>query len=415
VDGLIALGYSTDDLYQVALTVGPRAPIANHIIHRRQLSLESGDLEGFDRMLSSFEYIGGGEIELFDSFSLNAAISMLDMLVGIEQDALLADYADFVYTNYMDLPYTLPQRVIDLAHEITQGYETDYDRVRALQEYLIRFPYTLMPGRVPRDRDFVDYFLFDGQEGYCVYYASAMVVMTRAIGIPARYVEGFLLPAFRDQETGIFTVTNRNAHAWAEVYLEGFGWLIVETTAPYVYAMYERPFLAATDLFAWGFTDWAYEEYLRQMGLWYAMQGIDGWEPGDIPTGFAVNLPAVEMQVTQAEMWVLAMAAGIALAVLILFYFSAWHGLRWLRLRKVKRMNANARAIYFYREILRITEYWRYPVLNEETTHVYGQRIRYRFTFVNESVYLRDLNEIYYRARYGGEPLTEEEAAFMVD
>jgi len=411
---ITAVRYPPEDIYQVAITIGPRAPIANHLIHRDELSLEIGDLEGFDQMLDSL-YQNDSEIELFDSFSFSSAVSMIDMLTGIGQDALLADYADFVYAHYTALPYTLPQRVIDLAYDITRGYDTDYDRVRALQEYLIQFPYTLMPGVVPRDRDFVDYFLFDGQEGYCVYYASAMVIMTRAIGIPARYAEGFLLPAFRDQETGMFTVTNRNAHAWAEVYFEGFGWLIVETTAPYLYAMYERPFLAATDIFAWGFSDWAYEEYLRQMGLWYMMQGIEGWEPGDVSAGFGMALPAVDVQVTQADIWAMGMAVGGAVFGLIIFYLSVWHGLHWLRLRKVKHMNTNDRAIYYYREILRITEFWRYPILNEETTHEYGQRLRYRFTFVNETVFLRDLNEIYYRARYGGEALSETEAAFMRD
>lgn len=405
--------------YMMTLNIHDRSA-AFHTFLRDDFSAQDGDLEAFDRWIDNYIAVSGGTVEFFGPLStLSSGTAMLNKKMGIGQDLLLAEHADFVRSRYMSLPDTLPQRVIDLAHDITVGYTTDYDRVRALQEYLIQFRYTLNPSPVPRDRDFVDYFLFDGQEGYCVYYASAMVVMTRAIGIPARYVEGFLLPAERDQETGLFTVTNRNAHAWAEVYFEGFGWLIVETTSPYVHAMYERPFFAAGDIFAAGFMDWHwdYEEYLRQMGLWYLyymgaweMDGdfaLGDWTPAGIAAQEPVNLWDVALPV--------AIAVMIAVPSLIAAYLSVWHILRVLRLRRVGRMSPNDMAVYYYKEILRITRYWNYPVLPDETPYEYGQRVRYRFSFVNDSVFIRDLNEMYYRAKYGEFPLTEAEAAFMRD
>lgn len=71
--------------------------------------------------------------------------------------------------------------------------------------------------------------------------------------------------------------------------------------------------------------------------------------------------------------------------------------------------------MYYYREILRITEYWKYPVLPDETPYIYGQRLRYRFAFENDTVFIRDLSELYYRARYGGEQITKKEADYMKD
>ena len=75
----------------------------------------------------------------------------------------------------------------------------------------------------------VSYFVLEAPEGYCVYFASAMAVMARIAGLPARYVEGYL--AVPD-ENGECVVTGRSAHAWAEVYFKGFGWVVFDATPP---------------------------------------------------------------------------------------------------------------------------------------------------------------------------------------
>ena len=399
------------------------------IVGPDQITVGPWDKEGFDNKIFYITYnnvssnnessnnvssaASEGTIEIFNRFDAEGAATLVNLMAAMEKDTILAEYADFVYENYMQLPDTLPQRVIDLAHDIVRYYNTDYERIRALQEFLIQFPYTLLPDPVPHDRDFVDYFLFDGQEGYCVYYATAMVVMTRAIGIPARYAEGFLLPAHRDQETGMFSVTNRNAHAWAEVYLEGFGWLIVETTAPYVFAMYERPFIPA-DIFAWGFMDWANEDYLWQAGLWYAMHGMYtwGWEGEEEPIISGLGTATAE-QAVQIDWRYIIIAAAIAVPGLLVIYLGMWHILWAARIYKLRKMSPTDQIISYYHEILKITEHWSYPILDGETPYTYTNRLRYRFAFVNNTVFLRDLNDIYYRARYGQDPLTEKEAEFM--
>lgn len=89
--------------------------------------------------------------------------------------------------------------------------------------------YDLKTGRMPRgERDFARWFLEESDTGYCVHYATAAVVLLRAAGIPARYVEGYMVETKAGEEVGF---TGEDAHAWAEYYLYGSGWMILEATA----------------------------------------------------------------------------------------------------------------------------------------------------------------------------------------
>jgi hypothetical protein len=91
------------------------------------------------------------------------------------------------------------------------------------------YTYTLDLPPVPRQRDVVDYFLFDLRRGYCDYYASAMVVLARLAGLPARLVTGYASGSY-DSELGVYTVTAADAHSWAEIYFPGIGWVEFEPT-----------------------------------------------------------------------------------------------------------------------------------------------------------------------------------------
>jgi hypothetical protein len=109
--------------------------------------------------------------------------------------------------------------------------QTPYDQARAIESFLHQYPYSLDVSRPPPDVDVVDYFLFDLQTGFCDYFASAMVVMARAVGLPARLGVGFLQqPA---DAAGIQTIRQINAHSWAEIYFPGYGWIEFEPTAPF--------------------------------------------------------------------------------------------------------------------------------------------------------------------------------------
>ena len=111
---------------------------------------------------------------------------------------------------------------------MTDGQSSVYRQVQALADYLKgHCRYTLDVEPVPENVDFVSYFLLQSREGYCTYFATALTVLCRMSGIPARYVEGYLATP---GSSGSAYVTGQNGHAWTEVYFPGFGWLTVEST-----------------------------------------------------------------------------------------------------------------------------------------------------------------------------------------
>lgn len=137
---------------------------------------------------------------------------------------------DEILATYLQLPDDVPSRVIDLALQITDPEASNYQNARLIEAYLRQFEYSLDLPSPPQDRDIVDYFLFDLQKGYCDYYASAMVVLARAVGIPARFAVGYATGGY-DYITNHFVVTEANAHAWVEIYFEAYGWIPFEPTA----------------------------------------------------------------------------------------------------------------------------------------------------------------------------------------
>ncbi|MDR7483233.1 MAG: transglutaminaseTgpA domain-containing protein [Armatimonadota bacterium] len=135
----------------------------------------------------------------------------------------------FITRRYLQLP-ALPARVFALARRLTDGQPTQYDRVMAVNRYLWQhyaYDLTIPPQRRPGDA--VDYFLFEERRGYCEQFASAMVVLLRAAGIPARLVTGYT-PGTLNPVTGLLEVRNSDAHAWVEVYFPRIGWVEFEPT-----------------------------------------------------------------------------------------------------------------------------------------------------------------------------------------
>jgi len=139
-------------------------------------------------------------------------------------------YPDEVSEEYLQLPESLPQRVRTLAGRIAADHDTAYDKAIVIQDYLrSTYPYALEVGAPPAGRDVVDYFLFEGQQGFCSYFASAMTVMLRTQGIPARVATGYALGEY-DYARGAYRIPASAAHAWVEVYFSGIGWVEFEPT-----------------------------------------------------------------------------------------------------------------------------------------------------------------------------------------
>jgi hypothetical protein len=148
-----------------------------------------------------------------------------------ELSADSTDYPTEIRVRYLQLPDTLPQRVKDLAARLTGGATSPYDKALRLQEYLrVTYPYKLDVPAPPPNRDVVDYFLFDAPGGFCSYYATAMAVMLRSQGVPARVVAGFATGEY-DGSLREYRVPAKSAHAWVEVYFPTYGWIEFEPTS----------------------------------------------------------------------------------------------------------------------------------------------------------------------------------------
>ncbi|WP_232718510.1 transglutaminase family protein [Bacillus sp. FJAT-45037] len=137
---------------------------------------------------------------------------------------------------YTQLPGDLPDRVHELAAQLTEDQETRYDQVRAIEAYFQspEFTYETQDVPVPQeDEDYVDQFLFETQRGYCDNFSTSMVVLLRSNDIPARWVKGFTegepVDTLED-DRDVYQVTNGNAHSWVEVHFPGVGWVPFEPT-----------------------------------------------------------------------------------------------------------------------------------------------------------------------------------------
>jgi transglutaminase-like putative cysteine protease len=220
-------------------------------------------------------------------------------------------YPDWVRQRYLALPPDLPGRVKDLAIQLTSTEPTPYDRARAIERYLRKFPYTVDVPRPPLNRDLVDYFLFDLRKGYCDYYASAMVVLARAAGVPARLVIGYASGEY-NLKTKRFMVTKADAHSWVEVYFPNIGWIPFEPTA-------SRP---------------SFEE----------LPGNVSEAPeGTVPSPETPRIP--EVKSTSLEWLILPGVAALAVALVIAWAFYDW---LWLR-----RRSERAAAVEVYRRMRR--------------------------------------------------------------
>ena len=120
--------------------------------------------------------------------------------------------------------------VARLAHDVATGAVSPADRARAVERFLkTRYAYTL---DVPGGEDHpLEEFLFRRRSGFCEHFASAMVVMLRALGVPARLVTGFLVQEW-NEFGGYFIVRQGDAHAWVEAYLPDVGWTRFDPTPP---------------------------------------------------------------------------------------------------------------------------------------------------------------------------------------
>ena len=168
-----------------------------------------------------------GDSYTLSYYSFDGSGNALEKRIGEASAENDSAYAGVLAMN-RDVPTGVDPRLYSLVSQLVSDAGTPYEAACVICEYLKRSgEYTLMPEYVPEGKDFVSYFVLEDMRGYCLYYASAMTLMARMAGLPARYVEGYLV---KPEGDGTATVTGEDAHAWCEVYLKGFGWVTFDAT-----------------------------------------------------------------------------------------------------------------------------------------------------------------------------------------
>jgi hypothetical protein len=135
--------------------------------------------------------------------------------------------------NYRAVPRRLvSDRMRQLALDLTENAVTPMEKANTLRDYLRNnFRYSLEAEPVPPDREVVDFFLFDSREGYCQHFAQALVLLARLAGLHARLVTGFS-PGKYNLLSNYFEVYEYHAHAWAQIFIEPYGWLTYDGVPP---------------------------------------------------------------------------------------------------------------------------------------------------------------------------------------
>lgn len=171
----------------------------------------------------------------YQGYNLSDFLSVLDTVSAGGFDDLLGEYGAYAESTYMYVPGDKIPRIVELCNTsgVRKGNYTAATNfiINTLNEMTT---YTTSPGNAPSGVDIAEYFLFDSGKGFCQQYATTAALMYRLLGLPSRYVTGYMVTPsdFHKNSDGTYTAiaTDEKAHAWVEVYVDGTGWIPTEVT-----------------------------------------------------------------------------------------------------------------------------------------------------------------------------------------
>jgi hypothetical protein len=323
--------------------------------------------------------------------------------------------------GYLELP-PLDPRIPALARSVTASASSEFDRAVAIQNYLqTEFGYTLeQPSPAPADP--LAHFLFERRKGHCEYFATAMTVMLRTIGIPARYVTGFL-PGEFNEVAGDYIVRASDAHAWVEVYFPDFGWITFDPTPPA--AAVPRGFFARL-AFYWdwvelNWNDWVINfDFIHQATMMQNLQrGTHNWSEKartafeELQRSSARTLRAWQSRLSATTLLLLVLL-GLLVGCFFLIRSDALR--RFLAVRWGARFAAKQKwtpqiATLHYEEMLRLLARrgWRKA---PGTTPV---EFASSLPAADVAMPVVELTDIYQSARFGAHPLDARSLTALLD
>ncbi|NLO08924.1 MAG: transglutaminase domain-containing protein [Clostridiales bacterium] len=357
-----------------------------------EMNLEGKAFQDMLRQADEFSYDESRNIdyEKIKSIQNEFSVKYKDEFVLNRDDfyELYKERADIIYNSYTQLPDNFPQRVTDLALEITKDKDSRYDKLKAIEAYLLKLEYSYSPGKKPEDADFVDYFLFDNRKGYCTSFATAMAVLGRSIGIPTRYIEGFVVNYEDKDDTG-FLVRNSHAHTWVEAYFDGVGWIPFEATPPFYEQRYK---------------EWAPIRRSEDGGNSSYYNIEDMIPPMEEITDIGVEPEAKDGR-SSTLLWLLIfLSMMLVLVVILITYYLI------LRRRYQKEFDASDYSRKTYQLFLRILTLLRYEGFTldaQDTLLMLSERVRDRYQY--EDITFSDVINIFMAYRYGELMVTDKQ------
>lgn len=311
---------------------------------------------------------------------------------------------DINWEFYLQVPMNrLSQRTIDLKNQIIAdveiGRDTNYQKARAFESYLREnFDYTLDTSPIPSGHEFIDYFLFEEEAGYCTYYATTMAIFLRLEGIPSRYVEGYIAHETNDGE--IYEVRQSHAHAWVEAYIEPVGWITFEPTP--AYPVDDREADLEEDILEEDIGEedtTAHDDFESDMDISaddnIGMNSDEGGAESD-----------TEGSISPRNM--ILMILGVIVLILPVRFL-----IRMLRNRineyKIKKLPNDKKMLVIYDKILGLIEELGHPRKSCETHYEFANRIGYKYKD------LRQITNIFVRNKYGDTMPSDEDINLFED
>ena len=204
---------------------------ANVVSLRGDFSGEGGNAFGPGRRTYLFRDFTGSVFNPFHNYAAirYVGLSRLPTMDRVKLRAAGQQYPEEIQRFYLQMPSKLDPRILALAQKVTANAKTPFDKVVAIESHLrSNYAYTLNLTGKPGD-DPLPHFLFETRAGHCEYFASAMAIMLRTLGIASREVNGFLPGEYNDL-AGDYIVRASDAHSWVEVYFPEIGWMTFDPT-----------------------------------------------------------------------------------------------------------------------------------------------------------------------------------------
>lgn len=326
------------------------------------------------------------------------------------------DYEVDIHVRYTQLPKGFDPRVGQLTAGITNGATATIDAARRIESHLrSNYNYTLNLKRT-NDGEPVADFLFNVRAGHCEYFASAMTLMLRTQGIPARIVNGFQMGEY-SEISDFYTVRQSDAHSWVEVYFPKYGWLAFDPTPAAGLSQYENNWLATLRHFSESIEMLWLEHVIgfsanEQASMAFRMQRLVSDSQGEISLKIAdwklrlMNLLHTireELPARSSSGWATAifthpvMLTLFAFGLLIVgFVFYRKHTQSWRRRIKQEPV---ASAIAFYQEMLDTLARAGHQRSPEQTPHEFARHVGLASVI--------DITTFYQQVRFGAKQLND--------